>query len=361
MIPDARSTLRFFQGALELMPVAELSHLHLLHGSGEFPFPMALFMEQGFQGTVTAARVSILDALRPAFPDVRLLLEDRPTAGESARHVMMEMPQGKEAWIGKVREALASLPPEGRLWIFGAREEGILNVPKNFSDVETVLYKGHLRLVSLPAHSRFLGEATEPGEDPFFYFTAPDETRVASLPGLFSWREADPATLLLLERIAEPKGERILDWGCGHGLLGVSLARRWPGKQVLLSDDLWSAVRCARRTAELNGVAERCEVVAENGIGPQLRERRFDAIVSNPPFHRGVRTDHEPTRRFMADSAAVLRTGGTLWLVCNHFLDYGAAMSQHLTQVEQVENNGRFAVWRGVKSASSGSRRHSPQ
>lgn len=364
MIPDARSAQRFFQAALATMPVEQLSHLHLVHGSSEYPFPIALFLEQGFQGRVTAARSSIVQALQPAASRLRILLEDHPTAGEAARHIMMEMPQGREAWVRSVRTALATLAPEGKLWLFGAKEEGILSVAKRFSGVESVLYKGHLRLLSIPANSQLLDAEDQASaqifaHDPFYYFTAPDGTQVATLPSVFSWREADPASQLLLEVMREPGGERILDWGCGSGLLGVSLARRWPGTQVMLSDDLWSAVRSAQRTAELNGVAERCEVVAEDGIGAQLRERRFDAIVSNPPFHRGVRTDHEPARRFVRETTDILRTGGVLWLVCNHFLDYGSLMSGPLVQVERVVNNGRFAVWRGMKPAPAAASRRS--
>ncbi|MBF0189513.1 MAG: class I SAM-dependent methyltransferase [Magnetococcales bacterium] len=355
MLPDPRSIHRFFSGLSEVCPVARLSHVHLIHWSTEPPSPLDPLREAGFRGTVVAARASLADAIRHHHPGLTVKLDDRPTAGEPSEHLLMELPQGREAARLAIETALAALAPEGRLWLFGERESGIRSLAKRFSDTETALCKGHLRLHTLTPESRSLPEKGQsapfrPEADGFAYIKH-DGLRLAVKPGIFSWRAIDAATLLLLDALREAPGARVLDWGCGSGVLGTTLAQRFPETRVTLSDDLITATACARRTVEINGLSDRCEVITEDGIGPLLGKQRFDAIVTNPPFHRGVRTDHDATLNFLASAAALLAPGGTLWLVGNRFMDYGTLLKEHLGEAEEFDGDDSFTVWRGVKSA----------
>ncbi|MBF0214996.1 MAG: methyltransferase, partial [Magnetococcales bacterium] len=225
-----------------------------------------------------------------------------------------------------------------------------------FAECETALCKGHLRLHTLPAASRPLPEKNKeapfrPAADGFAYWSY-ESLKVAVKPGIFSWRAIDPATQLLLETVQDSPGARVLDWGCGSGVIGATLAHRFPAIHVTLSDDLLTATRCARRTVELNGLDARCEVITEDGIGPQLVNKRFDTIFTNPPFHRGVRTDHDATLAFLAAATQRLVTGGSLWLVGNRFMDYGTLLKEQLGAVEEIDGDDAFTVWRGVKSAA---------
>ncbi|MBF0179834.1 MAG: methyltransferase [Magnetococcales bacterium] len=355
MHPDSRSISRFFQGLAEVCPVGQLEHFHLIHWPIEPPSPLDPLREAGFRGRVVVARASLADAIRREHPGVDLVLDDHPTAGAMAGHLLMELPQGREASRLAIDAALAALrDEESRLWLFGNRESGILSVSKGYDGVETVLCKGHLRLLSLSRGSRLRSEKTvlrsfAPGADGFASLEAAG-LRVALRPGIFSWQAIDPATLLLLEAIREQPGRRLLDWGCGSGFLGAALARRFPDLRVVLSDDLVTATHCARRTVEWNGLAERCEVITEDGIGRNLERMRFDAIVTNPPAHRGVRSNHDATLTFLASAAGVLHPGGVLWLVGSRGLDYGTLMRSRFGQVEERDGDDAFTVWRGVKT-----------
>lgn len=350
MQPDARAAERFFRGLTEVCPVGNLSHCHLAHWPMDFPSPLLPLVEAGFRGVVVAARMSIVDAVRREFPQLTVHLDDHPSAGENADHLLMELPQGRLAGLNAIRAALAKLPPEGRLWLFGQRESGIETVPRWFEPVSTELFKGHMRLLSLPVNAGLRQE--RPGRAPAtdadgFHEWAHEGVRLASLPGVFSWEEPDPASRLLLAALNEDPGLRVLDWGCGVGLLGVTVAKRWPQARVVMSDDLWAAVRCARRSAEWNGVAGRCTVLAEDGIGRELRGRQFDTILSNPPLHRGPRTDHRLVRTFVPAALELLLPGGSLWLVADGRIDF-AKMPGVLERcsAEAVAEDERFTVWR---------------
>jgi release factor glutamine methyltransferase len=83
-----------------------------------------------------------------------------------------------------------------------------------------------------------------------------------------------------------PRGARVLDLGCGSGACGVAAARR--GCDVVAVDINPSAVRCTRINALLNHM----EVdVREGDLFTPVAGERFDVILFNPPYYRGVPRD----------------------------------------------------------------------
>ena len=58
--------------------------------------------------------------------------------------------------------------------------------------------------------------------------------------------------LLRSIEVAHPP-QRVLDLGCGYGVLGIALAHRFPEAAVVLADSDLLAVRYARANAVLNG------------------------------------------------------------------------------------------------------------
>lgn len=71
--------------------------------------------------------------------------------------------------------------------------------------------------------------------------------------------------------------DRILDMGCGSGLLAMTAAHLWPQAQVLAADIEAGAVDIARRNAAHNGLAERISVIRSEGY-------RHKTIAAAAPF-----------------------------------------------------------------------------
>ncbi len=103
--------------------------------------------------------------------------------------------------------------------------------------------------------------------------------------GLFSPKNVDEGSRLLLDHLEINENDDTLDLGCGYGPLGLTMARLAPlGTSVLVDKD-FVAVEYSRRNAELNRIGN-TEIFLSNGFD-QIGDRSFDLIVSNLPAKTG--------------------------------------------------------------------------
>jgi 16S rRNA (guanine1207-N2)-methyltransferase len=80
-------------------------------------------------------------------------------------------------------------------------------------------------------------------------------------------------------------------------------------------------------------------------------DRRFDVVITNPPFHQGVGVDYEVACQFVRDATRVLRPGGRLFLVANRFLRYGDLIREVFGNVDTAHADHRYHVLTAVAQA----------
>ncbi len=127
--------------------------------------------------------------------------------------------------------------------------------------------------------------------------------------GLFSPREIDDGTQLLLRHIEVRPGDDCLDLGCGYGPIGLAMARLAPEGRTLMVDKDFIAVEYANRNAKLNGI-HNAEAMLSNAFA-HVGERSFDLIASNVPAKVGK----EMLAIMLHDAHAHLRPGGRIYVV----------------------------------------------
>ncbi|WP_336366901.1 methyltransferase [Marinobacter sp. C2H3] len=184
---------------------------------------------------------------------------------------------------------------------------------------------------------------------------APEEGFVvAGLPGVFSLGRLDEGTALLLDSLAKFPllAGPTLDFACGAGVIGAWLhrheqARGMSPRPVDGLDVQAQAVFCARQTYQRHGVSG--ELLAADGLDGLAARRRWSAVVTNPPFHTGVKTDLSMSERFLASVRSHLAPGGELRVVANAFLPYEAALQQQFGQVERLLETRKFIVYRAFR------------
>lgn len=134
--------------------------------------------------------------------------------------------------------------------------------------------------------------------------------RLESTWGLFSPREIDEGTRLLLQHLDVAPADDCLDLGCGYGPIGLTLAALAPKGQTLLVDKDFVAVDFANRNARANGLGN-AQAILSNGFEQIPADRCFDLIASNVPAKVGK----ELLALLLHDARARLRPGGRLYLV----------------------------------------------
>jgi 16S rRNA (guanine1207-N2)-methyltransferase len=170
--------------------------------------------------------------------------------------------------------------------------------------------------------------------------------QVLSLPGVFSHGRLDRGSALLLEQLDGLPSGHLLDFGCGAGVLGATLKRRYPHSQVSMLDVDAFAVESSRLTLAANGLE--AEVIAGDGI--DAAPTGLTAIISNPPFHTGVHTDYQASEHLLRQAARHLDKGGELRLVANSFLKYPPLIEQHLGPCKTLSDADGFRIYSARRS-----------
>ncbi|WP_395683593.1 class I SAM-dependent methyltransferase [Dokdonella sp.] len=168
-----------------------------------------------------------------------------------------------------------------------------------------------------------------------------------SRPGLFAWDRVDAASALLVEHLPRDLRGRVADLGAGYGFLAAEVVRRCAAVEAI---DLYEAEQRAEEPARAN-LERACRDTGRDvaftfrwhdvtrGLGD-----RYDAIVSNPPFHQGRADQPELGRAFIEVAADALQSSGVLWLVANRHLAYEATLAAHFEAVRIVEVRDGFKV-----------------
>ena len=153
-------------------------------------------------------------------------------------------------------------------------------------------------------------DITQLKEDTVFETAAGGRTlRLHSTWGLFSPKQIDDGSRLLLDHVKPDNAEAILDVGCGCGVLGLALACRAPAARVDLVDKDFVAVDYAQANARRNGL-DTCRAFLSNGFS-HVGDGRYDLIVSNLPAKVG----RELLYILVADAHRHLKPGGRFCVV----------------------------------------------
>lgn len=116
------------------------------------------------------------------------------------------------------------------------------------------------------------------------------ELELVTGSGVFAQGRLDIGTAVLFRETPPPTGGRLLDLGCGYGVIGLAAAVAAPEAQVCAVDVNERALLLARDNARSLGVAERYSALLPDQVPA---EAAYDEIWSNPPIRIGKQALHE--------------------------------------------------------------------
>ncbi|CAN7310697.1 class I SAM-dependent methyltransferase [Mesorhizobium sp. LjNodule214] len=241
----------------------------------------------------------------------------------------------------RIAEAMERVAAGGLIVVAGGKDDGIASLRKRID--ELVPLDGHL-----PKHHGIA-----------FWFARPADSRAASVlraanpdlvlegrfrtaPGMFSFDKVDTGSRLLVDNLPNDLRGNIADFCAGWGYVAAEVAARSSGISRL---DLFEADFASLEAAKGNiGTAAETHFFWTDLLSEPV-ERRYDAIVMNPPFHRSRAAEPEIGAGMIQAAAKALKPGGRLFMVANRQLPYEAVLAAAFSSHAETARNGMFKVF----------------
>lgn len=197
--------------------------------------------------------------------------------------------------------------------------------------------------------------ALAPGTSPWpLVHALPDDVgalsgrEVTNHAGVFCADRLDIGTRFFLKHLPQGPGlGRVVDLGCGNGVVGTAVALADPDADVVFVDESYQAVASAEATHAANSDGK-----AEFRVGDGMEDfppDSVDLVLNNPPFHSHQATTDATAWRMFRGARRALRPGGELWVVGNRHLGHHVKLRRLFGNSELVAGDPKFVVLRAVK------------
>ncbi|KOU72362.1 50S rRNA methyltransferase [Streptomyces sp. MMG1533] len=172
---------------------------------------------------------------------------------------------------------------------------------------------------------------------------------VVNHAGVFCADRLDIGTRFFLQHLpGSSGGQRVVDLGCGNGVVGTAMALADPEAEVLFVDESFQAVASAEATFKANGVPGHAEFRVGDGLAG-VPAGSVDLVLNNPPFHSHQATTDTTAWRMFTGARRALRQGGELWVIGNRHLGYHLKLRRLFGNSELVASDPKFVVLKAVK------------
>ena len=178
------------------------------------------------------------------------------------------------------------------------------------------------------------------------FFDYPDfGWHIANHANVFSRESLDIGTRFLLQQLPETTGSDVIDLGCGNGIVGMAMAKRFPEAKISFVDESYMALASARLNyAQLGPEAVPAEFIAADCL-TGFAQNSSDCIVCNPPFHQQHSIGDHIAWQMFKQAHQVLRTGGELRVIGNRHLNYHLSLKKLFGNCHELASNAKFVIF----------------
>lgn len=246
--------------------------------------------------------------------------------------------------------ATSKLSQNGEIYLVGENKGGVSSAAKKLKQFGRAVGKidsaKHCQLWRVAVDESSIIQTGSPFvlDDWIEYYTLEGDDyslQLATVPGVFSYGRLDEGSALLLEAMPSKLRGRILDFGCGSGVIGILAKTKHADIELEMTDINWLALECSKRSCIANQIT--AAIFASDGWNEVTG--RVDGVLTNPPFHQGIATEYQTTERFIRTAKDKLTKHALLLVVANRFLKYPAVIEATFERCETVLETGKFSVY----------------
>ena len=168
--------------------------------------------------------------------------------------------------------------------------------------------------------------------------------------GVFSRDSLDIGTRFFLQHLPdEDKYQRIIDLGCGNGVVGLMAAERNPSAELTFVDESFMAVASASENFNAAFANTRTGSFLATDCLKGIEKNSADLILNNPPFHQQNVVGDFIALQMFREAKSVLKKGGEIWVIGNRHLGYHQRLKKLFGNCSTVASNKKFVILKAVK------------
>lgn len=174
---------------------------------------------------------------------------------------------------------------------------------------------------------------------------------VVNHANVFSREKLDQGARFFLQHLPEIKNaQRVIDLGCGNGVLGLVLLNQYAEVELVCCDESYMAADSARQTIANNlpGKLAQCEFIVDDCLSLQ-QDKSADIVLCNPPFHQQQAVTSHIASQMFTDAKRVLKQGGRLRIVANRHLGYADVLKRLFGNCQQLAADPKFVILEAIK------------
>ncbi|CAM3760474.1 class I SAM-dependent methyltransferase [Rheinheimera salexigens] len=279
-------------------------------------------------------------------PSIELLFDAKPKFSQPFDTIVIFYPKSKEQLDLTLAQLKTAIDVNSHVFVVGENKGGIKSLASHAQKLGLAANKldNAKHCLWFMLHGDFAAiKATTASS--FNINIADKNLTIYSLPGVFNHGKLDIGTALLLANLPAISHGKVLDFACGNGVIGAVLKLTKPNIDLYCSDISTLATEATKLTLQANELTG--TVITADGIPDNPAQ--FAAIVSNPPFHTGIKTNYAIAEQFIQQSAQRLINKGSLTIVANSHLQYLPILQQCFKQVEIKAKANGFTIYQAFK------------
>ncbi|TPJ52895.1 class I SAM-dependent methyltransferase [Mesorhizobium sp. B2-7-1] len=288
----------------------------------------------GFDATLHLAQ-----GFRSHFRALQALGRDVTPRAEGQDYDMALVLAGRHRGQNEVRiaEAVERVARGAPVVVAGSKDDGVDSLRKRINGLAPL--EGHL-----PKHHGVAFWFRRTGTNTAATLRAgnPDlvvEGGFKTAPGMFSFDRIDAGSKLLAANLPDDLKGNVADFCAGWGYLAAEVLQRSHGLTAL---DLYEADFEALEASRLNVHGAIEPRFFWTDLLTEAVDRRYDAIVMNPPFHSGRAAEPGIGAGMIRAASKALKPGGRLFMVANRQLPYEQVLSAAFASHAEIARDGMF-------------------